>query len=265
MNRCVLRHLAVLLVLAAGQCAAQTGRENLHVALIVATDYRHYGLSQTDSDGAFRVSLDYEHDAGFFAGGFIANVEHAYEYRRRQPRELQVDLYGGYVWRNDAWTSSIALSRYLYPDSVPGYDYTQLIVAADFRERLFLTAAYSDDHLSWGSASYHYEIGAAWPLVWNLELGMNLGRFRAPDFVEGEFTHWDVGLSRVFGRVGLDLRYHDTSGTRRPARQSKRRTLDVERVLRYRASRAIACRAVARLVSQEICPVTREAIAREAR
>ena len=47
------------------------------------------------------------------------------------------------------------------------------------------------------------------PLVWNLELSAALGRFDVDVTSTSEFTHWNVGLSKVARRVVLDLRYHD--------------------------------------------------------
>ena len=47
------------------------------------------------------------------------------------------------------------------------------------------------------------------PLAWNLELSGALGRFDVDVTSDSEFTHWNVGLSKVARRVVLDLRYYD--------------------------------------------------------
>lgn len=192
---------------------AQTGRESLYASITLASDYMRYGLSQTRGDGAWRLALDYEHDSGFFAGGFVANVDYAAETWRRT-RDRQIDLYTGFIWRGADWSTSISLSRYYYPGLYRRYDYTELVTGFGFRDRFFGSAGYSHNYLSLDRPAYHYEAGIVWPWLWKLELSVDAGRRRAERFRGARYTYWDVGLSRAFGRFSLDLRYHDNTMNR---------------------------------------------------
>jgi len=204
--------LLVGLGLAAGT-RAQTGRHELYAALTLSSDYQRHGLSQTRGYGAWRLSLDYEHDSGFFAGGFVANVDYAAETWRRA-RDEQVDLYSGFVWRGQQWSTSVALSRYYYPGLAVRYDYTELVTGFGFRDRYFLSAGYSSNYLSLDRPAYYYEAGVVWPWLGKLEVGVNAGSVKADRFRGARYTYWDIGLSRVLGRFSLDLRYHDNTMSR---------------------------------------------------
>ena len=41
----------------------------------LTSDYPHRGISQTDESAALQVGVDYQHGSGFFAGGWVSNVD----------------------------------------------------------------------------------------------------------------------------------------------------------------------------------------------
>ena len=202
---------ALLLVLACDSAESQLPRSNLRLSLLLASDYRHNGLSQTDGDGAARFALDYARAGGWFAGGYLANVEFAAEQNFRKPRDLEVNVYGGYEWRRADWSANVQLARYIYPDISVDYDYSEASANVGFRDRWFLELGASDDYLGVFGTSYRYRGGLALPLAAGLELGVNAGEFRATEVFHTRYGFWDAGLSRVVGRFALDLRYHDNS------------------------------------------------------
>jgi len=202
---------ALLLSLACDSAESQLPQGNLRVALLLASDYRHNGLSQTNGDLAARVAVDYSRAAGWFAGGYVANVEYQAERNFREPREFEVDVYGGYEWRRADWSTNVQLSRYLYPGASVDYDYSEAAANFSFRDRWFIELGAGDDYLGVFGTSYRYRGGLALPIAAQLELGVNAGKFRASDVFPTRYGFWDVGLSRIIGRLALDLRYHDNS------------------------------------------------------
>jgi uncharacterized protein (TIGR02001 family) len=202
---------AALLALFCDSAESQLPRGNLRLALLLASDYRHNGLSQTDGDGAARISVDYAREAGWFAGGYLANVEYAAEANFREPRDLEINAYGGYEWRRADWSTNVQVARYVYPDISVDYDYSEAGANFAFRDRWFLELGASDDYLGFLGTSYRYRGGLALPIAASLELGVNAGEFRATEVFHTRYGFWDVGLSRIFGPFALDLRYHDNS------------------------------------------------------
>ncbi len=198
-------------LLAAREGAAQSVPDRLRASLSVASDYVLHGLAQTDDEPSLRFALDFESAGGFFAGGAVANVGYTAEAQFSRPRDTQISLYGGYLWRKGQWSANVALSRYIYPDIAINYDYTQLAFTVSYRDRYFLTGARVTDYLAVYGDAYDYRAGLAWPLVQNLELGVNAGSFDARGPFGADYTYWDAGLSRPVGRFNLDLRIHDNT------------------------------------------------------
>jgi len=190
---------------------SQPQGSELNLSFLLASDYKHNGLSATASGPVARFAADYEHQSGFFAGGFLANVEYYAERYYKTPRDYQVNVYAGYIRRGTTWTTSVSASRYVYPGISFRYDYTQLAVNASFRDRLFFGAGHSDNFLSIDRTAYHYHAGVALPAKWDLEIGINAGRFRSSELFGTEYSFWDIGVSRALRRFAFDLRYHDNT------------------------------------------------------
>jgi uncharacterized protein (TIGR02001 family) len=192
---------------AAGQGAAP----GLDGYLTLGTGYWNRGLSQNDDGLSLQLGVDYQHRTGFFVGGELADVDYAAEDPRNEPRELEMDTYLGFHRRNTEWSWTLTLARYLYPDSTTRFDYSEISASVGFRDRIFFRTSYTDDFLSLRRSALNSELTMALPLAWNLELSAALGRFDVDVTSTSEYTHWNVGLSKVARRVVLDLRYYDNS------------------------------------------------------
>jgi uncharacterized protein (TIGR02001 family) len=201
----------VLAVALAGPARAQRPESAVHAAATLMSDYKHLGLSHSDSRPAVKLAVDYDHRSGFFAGGYLVNVEYAAEYGSATPRDYEVDAYVGYQWRGARWTANAIVSRYIYPGIDFRYDYTRSAVNLAFKDRYFFGAAYSENFYSINRSAYDYFAGAAIPLRHGLEIGINIGRFQSSELRNASYTFWDVGVSRLFPRFVLDLRYHDNT------------------------------------------------------
>jgi len=206
--------LAGLITVFSANAWAQPGASPLHVALLIASDYKQNGLSQTRSDPVLRISADFEHVSGFFAGGAIANADYASDRRRLSQRDTQTNFYTGYSWRGTRWSSNVFASRYIYAGYSPSYNYTETTLGTSYRDRYFLSYSRSNDYYSRGQRTDQLRAGLALPWVSELEVSLNGGRFRTRGAFNTEYSFWDVGVSRVLGRFALDLRYHDNSYNR---------------------------------------------------
>jgi uncharacterized protein (TIGR02001 family) len=189
--------------------AAQTTDSALRLSLLVGSDYKLNGLSQTSSQPVLRFAADYEHSTGLFAGGFAANAEYAVENHSASQRDSQASLYAGYLRRGGNWSGNVSLARYVYPGVSPDYDYAELSAGIAYKNRYFVVYSRSSDYLSLGQRAYQYRAGIRLPWIAELEASVNAGKFRTRGFFDTSFSFWDIGLSRAFGRFALDLRYHD--------------------------------------------------------
>ena len=85
----------------------------------------------------------------------------------------------------------------------------ELTATVGFRDRVFYTASYSGDFYSLDHESLSQELAFAWPLARDVELGATFGRF-AVSGTAIDYTHWNVGISKLVRRVVVDLRYYDS-------------------------------------------------------
>jgi uncharacterized protein (TIGR02001 family) len=201
----VLAGCAALTMMAAafGQAAAP----EVNAYFTVATGYWDRGLSHNTAGAVLQAGAEYQHTSGLFAGGSVVDVDYATAEPVRR-RELQVDAYVGYHRRNTVWSWTVALGRYVYPESDSGYDYNELAASVGFRDRLFFTTSYSSDFYSLRRPAWNSELALTVPLPANFEVSAALGRFDLDQPYATEYTHWNAGVSRVVRRVAIDARYY---------------------------------------------------------
>jgi uncharacterized protein (TIGR02001 family) len=188
---------------------AQSAAPGVDGYLTLSNGYWNRGLAQTDGGIALQAGVDYQHPSGFFAGGALADVDYAADLALGEQRELQIDAYFGYHRRRPEWAWTLTLGRYLYPDAGGRYEHTEVGASIGFRDRVFFSASYADDFFSLNRSALDTEVAVAYPLAWNLEVSAALGRFDLDLSSQTQFTHWNVGISKIARRVALDLRYYD--------------------------------------------------------
>jgi uncharacterized protein (TIGR02001 family) len=203
--------LAIVMAAASG-AFAQDRAASVTAYVTIANDYRQRGLSQLDSGVSWQLGVDYEHTSGFFAGGLAANVEYVVEETFPEQRDYLVDYYAGFAWGRRDWRFNVAVGRYAYPDAPSDYDYNELTFSTTFRNRFSYAAGYTDRLYSRPYSAWYHELGFAQPLRFDLELSAALGEFHANIPVYAvDYTHWNVGLSKVIRRVALDLRFFEAT------------------------------------------------------
>jgi uncharacterized protein (TIGR02001 family) len=174
----------------------------------LTTDYRKRGLSQSDGDAAIQAGLDYQHTSGWFAGLWASTIGYAAEASVEYP-DAEAEAYTGYNWRSPKWSATAAVARYTYPGTSFDWTYDEASAGFGYRERVFVTLSYTDALLSVGPSLLDAEVTFAMPLPLGVELGGTLGRVRSDAYSGGGYTHWNAGLSRPFGAIGIDLRFYD--------------------------------------------------------
>ena len=205
------RLFCLFLLLAVNGWALAQPTSSLDVYVTLSSDYMNRGMSQTDGAGALQAGADYRHASGFFAGAWLSNVDFASEATRSRPREFEVDYYVGYSRDRDRLSWAVTLARYAYPDISVSYDYTELSFSLSFKDRFSYQASHTDHLLSLGTNALNQELGMTLPLYRNFELGAAVGVFRSADLQEGEYTHFNLGVSKIFKRWTFDMRYYDTN------------------------------------------------------
>ncbi len=199
--------LGAALLAGAHVAGAQSSTRGVTGYVTLASGYWKHGLSQNDGP-TLQLGVDYEHPTGLFVGGSATNVEFEREYSAYQPRSVEASAYLGYHRRYEQWSWTASLGAYAYPGTAIDYDYRALNGSVGFRDRVFYTVSYSDSYYARDRSAVDQEVSFAWPLRGQVEIGGGVGRFSLAG-TGLDIAYWNLGASKLVGRVAFDLRYYD--------------------------------------------------------
>ncbi len=195
--------LAILLV------AMPVAEAELGAYATLTSDYVYRGLMLTGSNPALQFGVDYQHDWGWFAGGWASTIDRR---TRFGERDLEFDYYTGFHLRPSSnWSATLTLMRYTYPGSSGDheYDHNELLVTASWNDRWSLEVAYTGDLYGLHVTGRHWEFRGEELLGESWLLGGGLGGNDFSGLGTPHFLHWDLGVSYLVARLSFDLRYYD--------------------------------------------------------
>ncbi len=208
-NRC----LWVLFVTLPSFLASTTASAaDLNGYVNLTSDYIYRGVGRSDSHGSIQLGADLSFNSGFYLGAWASTIDIGNGVTAQRDREI--NYYVGYVNEvTDRWTIGGSIVAYAFPGSFGNldYDHEEVIVSANYDDRLWFEYAHSPDYYGTGTRTHNYEIFAEWPLPELISLSAGVGYYDVEDFSGSGYSHWQLGISRPFGEIGVDLRYHDTS------------------------------------------------------
>lgn len=195
--------VAVVALVSVGAAHAQGSVSGASGYFTLGSGYFKHGIAQTGG-ASLQVGVDYQHYTGFFAYARAMNVDYPQLSYYRQ-RDVETSAYVGYHDRGERWSWTVSGGRYWYAES-DGYDYDEWSASVGFRDRVFYSASYGDGY--YGSSALNQEVAIAYPLPGNFEIGAAVGFL---DVSGGpEITHFNLGASKLLGRIAIDLRYYDS-------------------------------------------------------
>lgn len=186
--------------------------------VMVATDYRFRGISQTEKEPAIQGGFDYSHASGFYAGNWNSNISGNFI----GDGSIEMDFYAGYKFEpaKDV-LADVGILQYYYPNAEAGdgteYDTTEIYVGASWQ---WLSAKYSyaisenvfgvpDARGSW-----YLDLNGNFEIADKTTLNLHVGRQKIEaDAVSGSYTDWKIGVSRDFGFATVGLSYIDTNAS----------------------------------------------------
>jgi uncharacterized protein (TIGR02001 family) len=195
----------VIALIGAGAADAQAPVSEWKGYVTLSSGYWKHGLAQNDG-ASLQVGVDYQHYTGFFAYARAANVDYPQNYWG-QIRDIETSAYVGFHDRRENWSWTASVGRYVYPDA-GRYNYGEVSASFGFRDRVFYTASYNDEYYTPGASALNQEISVAFPLRRDVEVSGAVGYFDVSEGGPG-IEHWHVGVSKLVGRMALDLRYYD--------------------------------------------------------
>jgi uncharacterized protein (TIGR02001 family) len=178
----------------------------------VTSNYIWRGVTQTQNDPAIQGGVDFAHESGFSLGTWLSNVDFGTD-----DPNYELDIYAGYEEKLGDFSFKLSTGYYLYPD---GKDLDMWDITPSFSWN-FLTVgvAYTlygeaEKPAAFREGDLYYYGGLTFDLPVNFKLGGTLGYYDFDDLgKEGDYTHWQVSISKSAGDFGtFSLNYDQTDG-----------------------------------------------------
>jgi len=223
------RFLAFVLVLSSQtSLAAEFGGY-----VTIASDYVKRGVTQSDGNPAFQIGAEVAFGSGLFLGVWSSTVDIANG--PSSQRDLQVNYYAGYAFdASNSWQFSIGAVAYEYPVQTGSFDYSyeELMLGANFNDRVWLEFAYSPDLYGSGRSFTNVDLFAEWPINSIWAIGAGAGYNDTSNLTGRAYQYWQLGVTASLDWAYIDLRVHDTARYVRissnPGRANSRLVLSIK-------------------------------------
>lgn len=179
--------------------------------ITVVSDYDYRGYSQTTTDPALQVSLDYVHESGFYVGAWATNVD----FGRGSDADIEIDTYAGFTGKiNDSATWDVGLLRYNYPGE-GGLNFLEVyggVTVGWFKAKL----SYSDDFAGTDEDGIYLDTNATIPLPANFSILAHVGYSTgdAIEIVTGDednYVDYNLGVGYTAGNFNFALKWYGST------------------------------------------------------
>ena len=179
---------------------------------VLTTDYVFRGVSYSDGHSALQAGADIVLDSGMYLGAWASSVD--ISGGAGQQRDLQLNYYLGYSHDlPGAWSIGANVVSYTFPGTKGDFDYDffEYSIVANYDDRAWFEYSYSPNLFHSGADTHNIDLYAEWALPAQLMLGAGAGYYDVSELSGSAYAYWQAGITRPFGKIDLDLRYHDTS------------------------------------------------------
>jgi uncharacterized protein (TIGR02001 family) len=179
---------------------------------VLTTDYVFRGVTYSDGHAAAQAGVDLALDSGLYLGVWVSSIDISGGPNHR--RDLQVNYYVGYGHELPRdWSVGANAVLYTFPgtEGAVDYDFVEYSLVANYDDRFWIEYAHSPDLFHSGRDTHDFQLYAEQPLPAQLMLGGGAGYYDVSELTGSGYTYWQLGVTRTFGRIDVDLRYHDTS------------------------------------------------------
>ncbi|MBL1265269.1 TorF family putative porin [Candidatus Methylomicrobium oryzae] len=183
-----------------------------HGDLKFLTDYIYRGYSKSRGHPVAQAHVDYQGNAGWFAGLGVSQVRFDDQIDRERA-EIEVTPYLGWsLPLSSDWRAEFSVSGYLYDGKIFGRnpDYAEIYASLHYRDWLSVRASIAPDAYQRGADVLNYELSYRRDLWDNLQFSSGLGYHQAGALLGHDYFYWNAGLSWfATSYLAIDLRYVD--------------------------------------------------------
>lgn len=205
--------------------------------MMLTSDYRFRGISQSFKKPAIQGGIDYSHSSGFYLGTWASSVS-GNQYPNGS--SLEWDFYGGYKLElAKELTLDIGNLYYYYPGAYYNgitpktkFDNNEIYLGLSYKWLSAKLSYATTDYFGVNKDSYngasnidstdsiaangnsrgstYIELNAAYPLTEKLTLNAHIGDTRVRHYGKLNYTDWKLGVSYDLNGWALGLNYVDT-------------------------------------------------------
>ncbi len=206
------RLLRTSVLLFAALSAATSAAAEITGYAVLTTDYVFRGVSYSDSHSAVQLGGDVSFDSGIYLGAWGSTIDIGSELGGQ--RDFELDYYLGYTLDvSNRWSVGANIVSYNFPgaEGLFDYDYFEYSLAINFSDRVWFEYSYSPDIYHSHYSTQNFELYTEWQLGGALILGAGAGFYDVSNLSGYDYSYWQLGVTRPFGAIDVDLRYFDTS------------------------------------------------------
>ncbi|MDI1226742.1 MAG: TorF family putative porin [bacterium] len=190
--------------------------DGFSVTVDAVSDYRDRGLSLSDDSPALQISLDWEHDSGFYLGAWGSNVD----FNDGGEAKYELDVYGGYTfsWANFDW--DFMVNGIFYPGASQTLDYDLVEFSLAAERTIGIVKAkpsitFSPDNFGDSGVAFYPQLELEAPIG---ETGFSATGSYGFQSIEnkarygfGDYSDWSAGIKYAWNDIEFALQYIDTN------------------------------------------------------
>jgi uncharacterized protein (TIGR02001 family) len=185
-----------------------------HGDLKFLTDYVYRGYSKSRGNPVVQAHVDYQDDAGWFAGLGLSQVRFDDQLNTARA-EIEIKPYLGWSLPvSTDWRAEFSVNGYLYDNKVFGHDanYAEIYASLHCQDWLSARASVAPDAYQRQAAVLNYELNYRRDLLDNVQFSSGLGYYQAGALLGEDYFYWNAGISWfVTSYLAIDLRYVDVA------------------------------------------------------
>ena len=201
-----MKRVSLVLLFLGGNAAAA----EINGYLVLTSDYVFRGVTYSDGYFAAQIGGDVTFDNGVYFGAWASSID--IETPSGAERDLEVDYYLGYgLDLTDALTVGANVVAYTFPgaEGLLDYDYEEYSLSINYMDRVWFEYSYAPDIFSTGTETHNYGLFSELPLGHQIVASAGIGYYDTSALSDDSYAYWELGVTREFERIAIDLRYHD--------------------------------------------------------
>ncbi|QPK63374.1 hypothetical protein IVG45_21660 [Methylomonas sp. LL1] len=187
-----------------------------HGELSVLSDYIYRGYSKNRGNPLLQGHLDYEADAGWYAGMGLSQV--SFDDRHDADHaDLEIKPYLGWTLPlTSDWKTELSVTGYIYNDKVFAHDsdYVEFYASLHYRDWLSARVSVAPNAYQRDVTTVNYELNYRHDILDTVQFSAGLGYYQAKKLLELEddYFYWNAGVSWFLtSYLSLDVRYVDVN------------------------------------------------------